>query len=75
MGLDENILRLNSIAKEGSPPQQDQALSALRMIRDYRHTHPRRVEGDLSNLASGLPARVWQGTGDMSEGVLLQKQA
>jgi hypothetical protein len=54
MNLDASVLSLNGLAKEVEPTERERVISTLRMIRDYRRVHPRRVEADLSTVANGV---------------------
>lgn len=48
--LDGAVLWLHRLAETLGPEDRESALGALRSIRDYRRTHPRRTETDLSKL-------------------------
>jgi hypothetical protein len=60
VNLDAGILTLSKLVKEGDPAQREQAILVLRQIRAYRQLHPRRVEADLSMVASGVLGRSAQ---------------
>jgi hypothetical protein len=58
MDLDASILALSRLAKELPLAERERINSALRQIRTYRRRHPRRVEADLSDVASGVVVRA-----------------
>lgn len=56
--LDGNVISLSILAKESTPADREQVADILRRIRDYRLAHPRRIEADLGDLASGILVRA-----------------
>jgi hypothetical protein len=50
MSLDGAVLWLHRLTETLSPEDRELALGTLRGIRDYRRSHPRRSEADLSTF-------------------------
>jgi len=57
-GLDVNVVTLKSLCDRVDPADREYALQALRWVRDYRRSHPRRTETDLSSFDKGVVADV-----------------
>jgi hypothetical protein len=50
MSLDGAVLWLHRLAETLDADERERALGTLRSIRDYRRSHPRRTEADVSRL-------------------------
>ena len=68
--LDASVVALGTLAKDVEPGDRDRATSTLRMIRQYRCTHPRRVEADFSATAKGVLVRAAREAGARANHIL-----
>jgi hypothetical protein len=68
--LDASVLALARLSKEVAPADRERVAMTLRQIRAYRRAHPRRVEADLSSLASGLLSRAADQGGQRAQKIL-----
>jgi len=57
-GLDVNVVALKALCDKVDTLDRERAVEAIRLIRDYRRTHPRRTETDLGVFDKNLVAEV-----------------
>lgn len=68
--LDSAVIALARLSKEVAPSDQERVTAMLQRIRDYRRIYPRKMEADLSSMASGLMARAGHHGGERAREVL-----
>src|SRR5258707_577089 len=68
--LDASILRMNGLAESATGGEKQQLAALLERVRDYRRAFPRRLEADLSSMASGLLVRASKHAGQWAHQIL-----
>jgi hypothetical protein len=68
--LDASVVALGRLAKVAEHGDRDRATAILKMIRQYRYSHPRRLEADFSATANGVLVRAAREAGARANQIL-----